>query len=366
MEKSEHKILIVDDDPGSIQALGNLLSQNGFKTGFAESGIRAIELLKKTGYDLVLLDINMPRLDGYDTCKILKKNEELKKIPVIFLTANNSPEQIAEGFNSGGQDYIPKPFNIVELLSRIKTQLELSESRNMLAEYNRKLKSIAEQRTLELSEALASISKKNLELEQKKEAAIAMTHEAHEARLLADSSREALRESEERFRMLSENSLIGVFIIQNGVWKYVNPYMANALGYRQDEMIGASPFLIIHPVFRGLVEENMKAKLNGYSDSNLSEIKCVRKDGMERFVLIISHKVMYKGIAALIGNAIDITERKETELKYSDCFKEIKKLNSNIIQSFNNLVAEKRLNEDESTASLLTKLENTQKILDEF
>ena len=315
MEKTTQRILIVDDEPQNIQVLGNLLSELEFKTGFALNGVQALELLKKTNYDLILLDINMPELNGFDTCKIIRRTNEIKDIPIIFLTANASPKAIAEGFEIGGQDYITKPFNTTELIARIKTQIELNETRKFLHQYNTKLKYMVEKRTIELSEALASLSKKNEELQQKKEAAIAMSEEAYASKLQAELAKEALEESEERFRLLSENSIVGVFIIQNDIWKYVNPYMAQALGYDRDEMIGDTPLTIVHPEYQELVKVNMQKKLDGNTETGSYDIKCLTKGGEIRFVRIIGHKSIYRGSSALIGNVVDITDEKNHELE---------------------------------------------------
>ncbi len=150
----ESKILIVDDQPKNIQVLGSLLRQNNFVVGVAMNGKQALDTLTdNTTYDLVLLDVNMPEIDGFEVCKLIRKNPRLRDLPVIFLTAMVEPEDIVKGFDAGGQDYLTKPFNSQELLARVNTQLELKHSRDKLKHINKWLEDEVEKRTIELKEA---------------------------------------------------------------------------------------------------------------------------------------------------------------------------------------------------------------------
>lgn len=129
--KNAH-ILIVDDTPKNIQLLGTVLKNVGYKIIVATSGEQALGILDKIKPDLILLDVMMPDLDGYETCKIIKESEKLKHIPVIFLTAKTQPEDIVKGFQLGAADYIIKPFNSSELLARVKTHLESKFSQELI------------------------------------------------------------------------------------------------------------------------------------------------------------------------------------------------------------------------------------------
>ncbi|MBN1970691.1 MAG: hybrid sensor histidine kinase/response regulator [Candidatus Delongbacteria bacterium] len=129
----EHqKILIVDDISKNIQLAANVLKNTDYMISFAQDGQSALKKLKAVKFDLVLLDIMMPEMDGYDVCKEMKKDEDLKDIPVIFLTAKTDSDSIIKGFENGAVDYIVKPFNNKELLARVKTHLELKKSRENL------------------------------------------------------------------------------------------------------------------------------------------------------------------------------------------------------------------------------------------
>jgi len=138
-------ILIVDDNPKNLQILGNYLRNEGFKIEFALDGKSALDWIGRTEFDLILLDIMMPGMDGFEVCKILKSDPDKQKIPVIFLTAKVDTGSIVNGFDLGAVDYVIKPFNQKELIARVKTQIEIKRSRDEIAanlkeiEYKNKL-----------------------------------------------------------------------------------------------------------------------------------------------------------------------------------------------------------------------------------
>lgn len=138
--KNNFRILIVDDDALNIKVIGSFLRKNGFNISFAKSGENALIATKKTTFDLVLLDIMMPEMDGFTVCKKLKENTITQNIPVIFITAKTDPKSIEKGFNMGAVDYITKPYNSVELLARIKMHLELKQKNEQITIANTKLK----------------------------------------------------------------------------------------------------------------------------------------------------------------------------------------------------------------------------------
>jgi len=134
MDNKIYKILVVDDTPKNIQVVSNVLQQEGFSIGFATDGKKALEAVNKKHYDLILLDVMMPIMDGFETCKQLKLDATTASIPVIFLTAKVDAESINKGFDVGGVDYVTKPFNRAELLARVRTHLELKSYQDSLEE----------------------------------------------------------------------------------------------------------------------------------------------------------------------------------------------------------------------------------------
>ncbi len=149
----KYKILIVDDIPKNIQILGNILSKENYQIAYAQSGEQALSITHHQKFDLILLDIMMPDMDGFEVCKALKENPETSGTPVIFLTAKADMNSIVKGFAIGGQDYITKPFNASELLARTETHIQLHEQRIALAEMNEKLEDKVKERTRQLEKA---------------------------------------------------------------------------------------------------------------------------------------------------------------------------------------------------------------------
>ncbi|MDD4374754.1 MAG: hybrid sensor histidine kinase/response regulator [Bacteroidales bacterium] len=155
MEKKTmmERLLIVDDLPKNIQVLGKLLSGPNRQIAYALSGKEALRLTSENTFDLILLDIMMPEMDGFEVCTKLKKEKITADIPIIFLTAKTESEEIVRGFECGANDYITKPFNASELQARVTTQLELIRNKRQLQELNQNLEEKVTQRTLELRQA---------------------------------------------------------------------------------------------------------------------------------------------------------------------------------------------------------------------
>lgn len=126
MPSNKAVILIVDDEKLNIKILRHNL-QDDYDLIIAKSGQQALQRLKDNTIDLILLDIIMPELDGFEVCKIIKKQPETTHIPIIFLTAKSAEEDIINGFELGGVDYVTKPFNFTELKARIKTHIDLKK-----------------------------------------------------------------------------------------------------------------------------------------------------------------------------------------------------------------------------------------------
>jgi two-component system, sensor histidine kinase and response regulator len=129
-------ILLVDDNPQNLQVLGNLLLEEKYEIEFAVNGEATLDWLKNRRFDLILLDINMPGLNGFEVCKIIRSDKEMREIPIIFLSAESERESILKGFEVGAQDFVIKPFDSRELLARVKTQLDLKSKTEKLEKIN--------------------------------------------------------------------------------------------------------------------------------------------------------------------------------------------------------------------------------------
>ncbi len=144
-------VLMVDDTPKNLQILGEALEGQGYEVAAALSGAQAFSVLATEKVDLILLDIMMPEMDGFEVCRRLKANSSTQDVPIIFLTARTEQEDVIAGLKLGAVDYVTKPFNVVELLTRVRTHLELKIARELYAAQSLEL-----QRTNgELNEALS-------------------------------------------------------------------------------------------------------------------------------------------------------------------------------------------------------------------
>lgn len=138
-------ILIVDDQPANLQVLGGILQNEGYKIRPALSGELALRAIEAQAPDLILLDVRMPGMDGYETCRRIKTDAGKQDIPVIFISALNEMEDKLNAFRAGAVDYITKPFQSEEVLARVKTHMELAQARKALAEANARLVALMDQ-----------------------------------------------------------------------------------------------------------------------------------------------------------------------------------------------------------------------------
>lgn len=147
MNPAESLILIVDDTPANLRLLSHVLNKKGYKHIEASNGKEAVQLARENEPDLILLDIMMPDMDGYEVIKEIKSNDHTEDIPIIFLSSLTDTDDKVEGFKSGGVDYITKPFQKEETLARINTHLKIRSLQKQLSERIKVLR----QREIELS-----------------------------------------------------------------------------------------------------------------------------------------------------------------------------------------------------------------------
>lgn len=144
MSEPNADILIVDDTPANLRLLASMLAQRGYKARPVPSGALALQAVKSQPPELILLDINMPGLNGYEVCRQLKADEKTREIPVIFLSALGETEDKLNAFAAGGVDYISKPFQFEEVDARITTHLKLRQLQKQLEDHNRHLSRLVE------------------------------------------------------------------------------------------------------------------------------------------------------------------------------------------------------------------------------
>ena len=173
MSDQQSLILVVDDNPTNIKVLFNVLEEADFRVLVAKNGESALEKLKIISPDLILLDVMMPGIDGFEVCRQLKKTNTCQDIPIIFMTALSDEANKVRGFSLGAVDYITKPIQHQEALARIRTHLQiqtlsrqLAEKNELLVESNQGLEEQVRVRTAELSDALEELQQSQLQLIQ--------------------------------------------------------------------------------------------------------------------------------------------------------------------------------------------------------
>ena len=140
INRSDYKILIVDDVVSNVLLLKILLTNEKFQVCTANNGTTCIEMARKEHPDLILLDVMMPDMNGFDTATVLKKEEGTKDIPIIFLTALNTPQDLVHGFQVGASDFLTKPFNKEELVMRVTQQISLVAAKRIIEKQNQELR----------------------------------------------------------------------------------------------------------------------------------------------------------------------------------------------------------------------------------
>jgi len=148
-----HRILVADDAPTNRELLRSILETEGYQVVTAENGAQALDAALQNPPDLVLLDINMPKMNGYAVCQNLKANPQTAEIPVLFISAMDDTPQKLDAFAAGGVDFIPNPLGVAEVTARVNIHLRIRQMQLDLEEKNRQL----EKKNRQLTSALASI-----------------------------------------------------------------------------------------------------------------------------------------------------------------------------------------------------------------
>jgi two-component system sensor histidine kinase/response regulator len=154
---SRHEVMIVDDNPNNLRLLEDMLLSQGHVVRSFPLGRLALNAAQKSPPDLILLDINMPEMNGYEVCARFKESSTTRDVPVIFLSALNDVKDKVKAFQAGGVDYVSKPFQFEEVQARVDTQLRLHLLQRQLRQYNETLEETVRKRTEELEQAHASL-----------------------------------------------------------------------------------------------------------------------------------------------------------------------------------------------------------------
>ncbi len=258
-------ILIVDDNPANLQLLTRLLKEQDYDVRPAITGLLALTTLKTALPDLILLDVMMPEMDGYEVCRQLKAEERTREIPVIFISGLDQPLDKVRAFEAGGVDYVTKPFQCEEVLARVKTHLDLRTTQQHLTEVNKQLQRSHEELERSVQERTAQLLAVNERLK------VEITE-----RLQAEGE---LKQSEERYRLLFENAPIGHLILDaSGRITDVNRGWLTILGYSKEEVLNRWCWEFAAPKDLHQFKESFTTFLNKGVVSELI-VQMVRKDG---------------------------------------------------------------------------------------
>ena len=276
-DESHSTILIVDDDLTNLKSLFDYLQEIGYNIHVAEDGASALKRVCQIKPDLILLDVMMADMDGFEVCRRLKEDESTQDIPVIFMTALADTDHKIKGFEAGAVDYITKPISYKEVLARLNTHIKIRQLQKSLQEQNARLK---------------------------------------EENVRRRRVQDALRESRERYRLLAENSTDMISRQSaEGVYLYVSPACRPLLGYEIEEMAGQSAFDFLHPDSFETISL-LKQPLSEWPPISTIMCQARRKDGSYIW-LETTTKIVRDQASGLILEVIavsrDVTARKEAE-----------------------------------------------------
>ncbi len=276
-------ILIVDDTPTNLDVLLDLLEAEGFKVVIAEDGERAIALAEYAPPDLILLDILMPGIDGFETCRRLKANSTTQEIPIIFLTAVSDNVDKVKGLNLGAVDYITKPLDHEEVLARINTHFRLQNLTKRLTEQNERLEKEIQQRQ---------------RVEEEREQAF-----------------RALQRSDARFRRLIESNVIGIiFSLADGSITDANDAFLQIVGYdHADLKAGKLNWHAMTPPGYVHLHEAALAELTNTGAFSAFEKEYFHKDGY-RIPVMVGGALLDES-QAIVGFVLNLTQHKQAEDK---------------------------------------------------
>jgi PAS domain S-box-containing protein len=269
-------ILVIDDIPDNLHLLTEMLTQQGYKIRIIPNGQLALKSVANNPPDLILLDIVMPDMDGYQVCQQLKASAKTQNIPVIFLSGLNETLDKVKAFEVGGVDYITKPFQVQEVLARLESQLRLKRLQQQLIQQNIQLQQ---------------------EIQERQQAEI------------------ALSDSEKKYRHLVEASQDLIWSVDcHGNYTFVNPIVRNVYGYFPDEMLGRSFTDFLAPECREADVNLFQYLLQGKSVFQYETIHLTKAGEPIHLLLNAIALVDDQGqVVGVTGTASDITERQKAQ-----------------------------------------------------
>ena len=270
IEDAQHStILVVSDNPLRLGSFADYLRLRGFTVLIINKAGDVLKTAVEEKPDMIILDIFLPGVDSFETCRRLKEGDDTHDIPVMFMSALTETIDKVKGFEAGGVDYITRPFHHEEVLARMTAHLRIRSLQKSLQENNTRLEQ---------------------EIQQRKQ------------------TEEALRESEERFKVLAESTFEGVIVHDKGLILDVNHVMEDMFNYQRSELIGNNALDLMMAEFREGILSNIRTEYE-----NLTEAEGIRKDGTVFPVELQAKALPYQGRSVRVAAIRDVTWRKQAE-----------------------------------------------------
>ena len=320
-------VLIADDTPANLGGVVESFTNRGFRVLVALDGIEAIERAQFSKPDLILLDVKMPGIDGFETCRRLKMDERTREIAVIFMTSLAGSEDMVEGFSAGGVDYITKPVRIDEMMARVGTHLALGAMHKQLVAQNRQL--LDEVAIRQKAEAALSHARDELEVrvaqrtEELARTNANLTSEIDERRRVEAK----LLSSEARFRTIVETSPVPLCIasLNGGQLLYANEPLRQLFGLDAREEASANiKDFYMNPAEQDQLVEHLCAEGNFRN----TEVQFRRSDGTVFWAIATARVATYRDEPAVYAGLNDITERKRIEQELFESREQLRELSA--------------------------------------
>ncbi len=274
-ERKKIDILAVDDREENLLAIESILDLDEINLAKALSGNEALSLMFDYDFALVLLDVQMPGMDGFETAELMRGSDKTRHIPIIFITAiNKEKKHIFKGYDAGAVDYLFKPFEPDILLSKVNVFIDLYRQRNTLEDLTRKLENT-------ISELILS--------------------------------REQLKLSEEKYKDIFENANEGIFILKKNKIIYNNPKTEEILNGNVGMSLNRDLMTYVHPEFRRVLQREHFDRLKKQNHDQRMAIKIICGSEDIKWVDINSVSIFWEGEQALLNFISDISERKQAE-----------------------------------------------------